>query len=165
MKGLRARATAAFRGFNLLGAAPKPRSGAAMPEERIARSPTKPRLSLPSVPIVPRKSLPALQGTARAHWGGAGWGCGFRVDGGGLRLWSSVWSSDRPLGVSGLLLFPLDRFLYFGSSALVCCPLKPGLGAELEMHSPLLLEAESWETEKHGGLQSMGSQSRTLLSD
>lgn len=60
-----------------------------------------------------------------------------------LRLWASVWTSNRPLGVSGLFLFPLDRFLYFGSSALVCCPLKPGLGAELEMLRPLLLEAES----------------------
>ena len=148
MRGLRARATAAFRGFNLLGAAPKPRSGAAMPEERIARSPTKPRLSLPSVPVVTRKSLPALQGTARAHWGGAGPG---PPRGGAVAF---GWMEGPPPvvldlvlgpapGSFWLLLFPLDRFLYFGSSALVCCPLKPGLGAELEMHSPLLLEAES----------------------
>ena len=109
MKGLRARATAAFRGFNLLGAAPKPRSGAAMPEERIARSPTKPRLSLPSVPVVPRKSLPALQGTARAHWGGAGRGCGFRVDGGGSPpvvlgpAPGSFWSAPLPSGQVSVL--------------------------------------------------------------
>lgn len=78
MRGLRARATAAFRAFNLLGAARKPPPRAAMLEERIARSPTKPRLSLPSVPVVPRKSLPALQGTAYF----LGRDCGFRVDGG-----------------------------------------------------------------------------------
>ena len=75
-----------------------------------------------------------------------------------LRLWASVWSSNGPLGVSGLFLFPLDRFLYSGSSALVCCPLKPGLGAELEVRRPLLLEAESWETwTEKCGLQSVGS--------